>query len=211
MHDAPKQTVWSARGDLAVGTGLSYKVFSVKVDEEDATREPWDIKQSVRQNSSVKTRSRSAQAREESASRSRGRGRGPHDEEASTHPALFGRGDADGFPALGSVALPSKPTNIMATKPATPARRYSPSDLRNYAPLAAVGGSRSQSRSRHADVPSEMPPRGRTHLPRGTQSLSRQAKGVGHILDEDISMTIRRRALHGYGIGDVRLHVLPNI
>ncbi|KAJ7595018.1 hypothetical protein C8J56DRAFT_928212 [Mycena floridula] len=87
IHDTPKQSAWSARGDLAIGAGKSYQILSVNVDR---------LYQGQQSRPSLL---QSPQGQEQSLARGR---------ERTPATALFGRGDEDGFPALISSPLTAK-------------------------------------------------------------------------------------------------------
>lgn len=198
IHDTPKPTLWSSRGDLVIGAGESFKVLSASLDEEDIGREPWDIQGPPSQHRppSKDSRSRSAPDTAEEPLRGRGRARGfPAD---PIPLPLFGRGDEEGFPALG------KPSNLAVGKPGQ-TRHYSPASLRQYGQK-----DRSLSTGRFAQAPKPTrsaplmsPPQGRKHAASRDSSVSKHFKAVSNVVADDISMIMRRRALRGYGISDV--------
>lgn len=213
VHDTPKATTWSSRGDLVVGAGQTYQVLSGQREEDELQEEPWGIPRAPSQAAKAQTisRSRSGPSREESSIRGRGRGRRS---EAAPSPPMFGRGDEDGFPALTPAA--SKTTNLAATRP-NEARTYSPASLRSHTlyregsdPLRDGKDAANHSRSKHGNHDSdaatvEAPSRGRSHVKNRNQSSNRRqhSTGVGNVVQDDISMTMRRLVIRGYGIGDV--------
>ncbi|KAJ7672841.1 hypothetical protein B0H17DRAFT_174454 [Mycena rosella] len=174
LHDTPKQAVWSSRGDLAISAGQSFRVFS-GIMEEDEMEEEF-IQQSQRESSLERFRHAQQQAAIQ-AERSRSiatvesksevleRGRASFPSRESP-PALFGRGDDDGFPALGpghgvvptpvrtrdpsrvSAIRTSAPTGLSATRPnsVSKSRTWSPASMRHY-PYETSAQSRSRSRS----------------------------------------------------------------
>lgn len=205
IYDTLKHTSWSARGDLALSAGQSCKVIR-GFEETEPPQEPWDIltKQSDEHNNSAPTQQSVRPPRDESTVR--GRVSGKPD---------FGRGDEDGFPALTSAA----PTNLAATRPDGPrrtktkTRTYSPASLRNYSHrFETRTGSRS--RSRQPDREGTLS-KGHSRLesidktPGKVTRKQNTVKTVNRIVEEDISMIIRRRVVLGYGIGHVRaFHLL---
>ncbi|KAG1751269.1 uncharacterized protein EDB91DRAFT_1234726 [Suillus paluster] len=112
----------------------------------------------------------------------------------------FGRGDDDGFPALEGKASPSKPVK---------ARTYSPASFRHY-PLdhselsASLGGASAQTAVRPQIVEE---PKLKSHRqgaekssPRGKSSI----RSVHQVVEDDISMMMRRRTIRGYGLADAK-------
>ncbi|KAJ7087262.1 hypothetical protein B0H15DRAFT_843273 [Mycena belliarum] len=169
LHDTPKQAIWSSRGDLAISAGQSFRVFP-GIMEDDAEEE--SVEQPARESSLERFRYAQQQAamqaeRSQSVATSpsmmeRGRSSLP----SVDFPPLFGRGDEDGFPALGSVSggsavmstpartrEPSRvsairtgaPTGLSATRPNSKSRTWSPASMRRY-PYDMSVQSRSRSR-----------------------------------------------------------------
>ncbi|KAJ7727968.1 hypothetical protein B0H16DRAFT_1665587 [Mycena metata] len=254
LHDTPKQAIWSSRGDLAISAGQSCRVFPGILDDEEIEREL--VQQRAQEQESSLEQLRYAQqqvAMQTERSRSitavestsgdrpteRGRTSLPPFE---SPPALFGRGDEDGFPALGvanaagvmpptggptrnpsrsSAIRTTAPTGISATRPssASGSRRWSPASMRRY-PYETPAQSRSRSRTGEKNTnPSRteqsseavlkstdtaIKTRGRTtKANRGAHSRSlSKLRGIEHIVEDDISMVMRRRCLRGYSIGN---------
>ncbi|OAX31089.1 hypothetical protein K503DRAFT_121253 [Rhizopogon vinicolor AM-OR11-026] len=92
MHDTPKQTSWSARGDLAIGTGLGCKALP-GFDDRGVPPQLWDV-----------------HVEEETTTRGRGK---------TIRQSMFGKGDEDGFPPLDSNASPSKVMKVRTYSPAS--------------------------------------------------------------------------------------------
>ena len=132
---------------------------------------------------------------------------------------FIGRGNDDNIPALSSPRV--KPTGLSATRPGKP-RTYSPTSLRKYRSTerrepTALGRRRSLSRTDTlpADEEEPMTKSGfkRAAPPVGAErkvgqralSKTREAKKQGfmHIVQNDISMIIRRRAKAAYGLTQV--------
>ncbi|KAJ7667588.1 hypothetical protein DFH06DRAFT_1182943 [Mycena polygramma] len=252
LHDTPKQAIWSGRGDLAISAGQSCRVFpGITADEET---EPEFLQQReqessleqfryAQQQAAMQAERSTAESRSEDRPQTRERGRLSLSPLESS-PPLFGRGDEDGFPALGAlgtgvVPMPLRPRNtsrssairttaptgISATRPSSVShsRTYSPASMRRY-PYETVKQSRSPSRtgqkrnmnpSRTKLSSEAVPPtltdsdnaaknRGRTKKSNRdghSRSLSK-LRGIKHIVEDDISMVMRRRCLRGYSIGN---------
>ncbi|KAJ7929151.1 hypothetical protein B0H13DRAFT_2311009 [Mycena leptocephala] len=254
LHDTPKQAIWSSRGDLAISAGQSCRVFPGIMADEEMEQEI--IQQREQEESSLEQFRYAQQQAAMQAERSRSTlesleskngDRPPTLERGRTSlppfespPALFGRGDDDGFPALGlastgvvpapartrnasrsSVVRTSAPTGISATRPSSlsESRTWSPASMRRY-PYETSTQSRSRSRTgtkkdtnpSRTELSSEaLPPtdnatksRGRTKKTnRGGHSRSlSKLRGIEHIVEDDISMVMRRRCLRGYSIGN---------
>ncbi|KAK0452344.1 hypothetical protein EV421DRAFT_1768424 [Armillaria borealis] len=201
IYDTPKQTSWSARGDLAIGAGLSYCVLSAVKDVETPP-EPWDILKDDPESqgkSNPPSRSQSRRGRERTIPLP--------DPDKSATPPLFGRGDEEGFPPLtGGIAATKTTANLAATRPEK--RSFSPASLRAHDQhLEANSGplKRSLSRPRNdTGVTSDKlaGAAGRSYLI--GRSLSRgkkqPLKSVAAVIQADISMVMRRRAIRGYGL-----------
>ncbi|KAF8211587.1 hypothetical protein K438DRAFT_1807564 [Mycena galopus ATCC 62051] len=248
LHDAPKQAIWSGRGDLAISAGQSCRVFHGIMADEEMEQEL--IQQQERESSLDQFRhaqqqaalqaERSRSTTLESKSRDpmeRGRTSVPSFE---SPPPMFGRGDEDGFPALGGVVPPltrrepsrssairtTVPTGISATRPSSlsnsiaslsGSRTFSPASIRRY-PYDPSTQTKSRSQSRPGDekgtinleLSSTVPPtstdaaiksRGRSKKTGHSRSLSK-LRGIAHVVEDDISMVMRRRCLRGYSIGN---------
>lgn len=199
MYDTPKQPVWSSRGDLAIGAGLGLKV----IGSQDMTVADAFSSESVRQTRSLfkyddmdkVSRSRSVPTREHSLARGRSGQPSRHFvQPLSVVPTMllptFGADDE------GSSSLPSlmAPTGLSATRPLK-TRTYSPASIGKYR----------RSKSRTDTIPAEEPSGvQRIASPRRT-TKSREAKKQVHVVQEDISMVMRRRVLDGYGLSKVDL------
>ncbi|KAJ7163782.1 hypothetical protein C8R43DRAFT_988631 [Mycena crocata] len=255
LHDTPKQAIWSSRGDLAISIGQSYRVFPGIMDDEEMEQE--FIQQRERESSLEQFRHAQQQAamlaersrsittldsKSVDSSRIMERGRAPLPPSGfESPPALFGRGDEDGFPALGTVGatvVPTTPrprdtslasairsvapTGISATRPGSgsKSRTFSPASMRRY-PYETSTQSRSLSKAgqqqdinpSRTEQSSEIVPastdnaiknRGRPKTAnRGAHSRSlSKNRGVEHIVEDDISMVMRRRCLRGYSVGN---------
>ncbi|KAJ6567321.1 hypothetical protein DFH09DRAFT_1156660 [Mycena vulgaris] len=254
LHDTPKQAIWSSRGDLAISAGQSFRVFPGVMEEEELEEEMTRERERAsslerfryeQQQAAIQAeRSRSVTTLDSKSGdvpqfMERGRSSFPSLE---SPPPLFGRGDEDGFPALGTVntgpgVVPtpastrdvsrasairtSAPTGISATRPSSvsKSRTWSPASMRRF-PYETSAQSRSRSRggkqldnNLQTEQSSEVVPtstdnatksRGRTKKStRGAQSRSAsKGRGFEHIVEDDISMVMRRRCLRGYSIGN---------
>lgn len=197
IHDTPKQAPWSARGDLAIGAGKSYKIIYGFHDSEPPP-EPWDISTTPNPQPPESV-SRSDQTREESIVR----GRSKH--------ASFGRGDEDGFPALAP-NNGSAPANLATTKPGK-SRTYSPASFRKYhsAERSTIGKDQPL-RDIVADQLGQTngeSSRSRNHRAQREKSASKARKQpmkiIQQVVEDDISMVMRNRAIRGYGLNNVQL------
>lgn len=212
IHDTPKQAPWSARGDLAIGAGQSYTIIS-GLNENDAP-EPWDVAPTTpMQGYPPQSVAQSEQTRDGSVIRGRVK-----------HAGSFGRGDDDGFPTLGSGRGPGGlAANLAATRPGK-GRTYSPASFRNYnyEPSAersrsATGGGNGADTPRFGAVDQLAGEGSRPRSRRSTvrhKSSSRGRKGrsevVHQVIEDDISMVMRSRAVRGYGLSNVGLSIYFN-
>jgi WD repeat-containing protein mio len=186
VHDTPKQTSWSARGDLGIGLGTSFKVIPGFQHESEPPIEPWDILTSE-------------QAREDANMRStRKFSPGP----------TFGKGDEVGSPALSMVVGGVKTS--LANMRLDKARTYSPASSRTYQP-ETLDGHFGQSEEVNGETFMKGSrgdnSRTRNHRSHNHRSASRgkkqTLKAINAIVEEDVSMTMRIRAIQGYGLSDV--------
>lgn len=180
LHDTPKQTAWSSRGDLAIGGGLSYKIFP-GFQEEHAPFQPSDAALNHGDDGSV----------------FHGRGK------QSNLPLTSGRGTGDGLPAFSTDSVGGRlPTSEI----------FSSASFRNY-PLDASIVSTVTSRADHSverstqrqvsreEVKSKVQ---RTNVDKSSSRNRKNApRAIQQIVEDDISMTMRSRAMRGYGIGSV--------
>ena len=190
IYDTPKQAVWSARGDLAFGAGISYGLIPGGVEQEQVSKtDAASIsKQTVDDN-------------------------GPP-------PALFGRGDEDGFPALGHESKAGHENNKYGPEtkerestPAEnppiqrPALRYTPSELRVYSTehnqyINAQEQEAQATRDARHRSDSEPPTRMQEQA-RIRRIRHQRVSGVSSVVQNDVSMLMRTRSLRGYGLSDV--------
>lgn len=201
MHDTPKPTPWSSRGDLGVALSCSYRAFP-GVRNLSPPSEPWDIQlHSPAPGSKAQSTDKSAV---KEASISRGR---TANTDISPLP-LFGRGDEDGFPAL--------PGRIPTSKTGR-SRTYSPVALRHlqfeHSALARqqprhrpVASDTTTSRSTLADTLSlngGSTPQKYHHDYAHHGGKPTTERTLQHLVEEDISMLMRQRAVRGYGLTSV--------
>ena len=235
VHDTPKQITWSSRGDLALGAGFGMKVLEGYHDPEEddgfsSDFNPHPQAQGSRQGQSVDVRepSRSRSVPHTGPAMrdpSKARGR-----KSSTQYDVLGAG-ASGARILPSVASeiapfssPSvKPTGLSATRPGKP-RTYSPVSVGKYRSTerhepTALWRRRSLSRTDTLPADEEeattksgfrrVAPPVPAERKVGQRALSRaketKKQGFMHIVQNDISMIIRRRAKAAYGLNQVSL------
>lgn len=193
MYDVPKQPVWSSRGDLAIGAGVGLRIIG---GYQNATLADVFSSEIVGQARSAfkygdvdkVSSSRSVPTPEHSLARGRSGQPSAHlVQPLSVIPTpLFSTFGADDEESPSSLA----PTGLSATRPLKK-RTYSPS-ARKYR----------RSHSRTDTIPAEEPGGiQRITSPRRT-AKSREAKKQ-HVLQEDISMIMKRRVLAGYGLSKV--------
>ncbi|KAF9227102.1 WD40 repeat-like protein [Gyrodon lividus] len=178
LHDTPKQVSWSSRGDLVIGAGLSYKLLP-GFQDRGPLPQPWDIP--------------SNSADDEFALRERAKA-----------DSTFRRGDEDEFPALsasGSSGGTKQPKS----------RTYSPASFRKYTlELSTIRGGASVL----AELPVEQPPQRpatsedtkikapRAQIEKSSSRNKKHSSRAAHqVIEDDISMMMRHRAIQGYGIG----------
>lgn len=123
---------------------------------------------------------------------------------------MFGRGDEDGFPALPPT-IPQLRTqaNITATRP-NGARGYSPAALRNLhfehsAVTKSTHGADTDNRSALRVENGHPSRKSSHHRSRDPSPVWGHSNAMQHSIEEDISMTMRRRVIRGYGLMNVSL------
>ncbi|RDB16246.1 SEH-associated protein 4 [Hypsizygus marmoreus] len=179
VHDTPKQATWSARGDLAISAGQACRILDGSNDFESEDPGQWGALTPGSMYGTPVPRSGT-----ESMTRGRPKSQGeavvpPPPPSSSTLPPLFGRGDEDGFPALSR-------TGRVGSKEG---------DRMGFA--LAAGGTRKEIEPSIGRIPVGMD--SRNHSASRTRRQS-GAKGVSLLLENDISMVMKRRALRGYGL-----------
>lgn len=180
-YDTPKQASWSARGDLIISAGLRCKVFP-GFEDRGVPPQPWDI-------------------RIEETTTSRGRN------ETASLPA-FGRGDEDGFPALEGKSVEDKSTPSKPIK----TRTYSPASFRHYpldqSELSASPSSVNAQTPARAEAVQEPKPNGLRQSGEKSSPKGKTSRSVHQAVEDDISMIMRRRTIHGYGLASVSCIIL---
>jgi WD repeat-containing protein mio len=183
VHDVPKHVIWSSRGDIAITAGQTLRILP-GFNQAELSAEPWD-----------------AAARRESQHldvRSRGRSK-PRDD--------------DVFLALNSTVSSNQVSaNLAATRPGK-ARTYSSAALRKYNYRFEHSGN--EGRREGATASGDITSRANGENPRGRNPHSHRAKNqsrgkdqtlkiMNHVMENDISMTMRHRVVGGYGLDNVR-------
>ena len=220
MHDTPVHPPWSSRGDLALGIGCSYTIIP-GVTDLTPPREPWDL---------LATRPSAPGSRAYSLERPDLVEDGSVDHHfrnsptfSTTQAPTFGRGDEDGFPALS-------PAPATPAERGSPGRRRQRTAIPSTGLFAkdlpfehtAVGkGHHAHKRNRghghsrdhdhdtpHPHAPPTTPKTVTLALddPDGKAKHSRRTAAVRalqHVVEWDISMLMRRRAMLAYGLMDV--------
>lgn len=202
LHDAPKQSTWSARGDLIFGSGVSLRTIPGVLDSVgDHDRGP---------------HSRSAQPRDDSSIRGR------HLKSESLHPVAppiptsvsFGRKDETTFSVLSNT-VPVASTGLTATRPQR-GRTYPPSALRKYhrGQESLDQHQTSQSLVRQVPLLGKLLPSSGEHgsigekvgpekVRKRLKSRDAKSREFFKTVEGDISILMRRRAILGYGLGRV--------
>lgn len=202
VHDTPTHTPWSPRGDLSIGIGTSYRTIR-GFHEREPPPEPWDI---IMQPSVTDSAPQSAVRAD-----SRDRRGAPEGRAAS--PPTFGRGDEDGFPALVPTNSMKAPANLAATRPGRD-RNYSPAALRNLSfEHTTVAKRISMSYPKESQQRVNGGGKGKGAVAKVVRRSASpwthgSAEAMQHCVEGDISMTIRRRVIHGYGLINVRYCLL---
>jgi hypothetical protein len=211
VHDTPKQALWSARGDFAIGAGQSYRILA-GFHEDQPPPEPWDVQhQSKRQHTNLETASNSHSGQLRAESVVRGRGRTKPNTAVST-PALFGRGDEDGFPALTPSLNAPQPSGKLVTEKSGKSTLSSRSHHLDSGAKGVDAGDRPHSRTRlGTNYIDRLPTEASRRQPRSSdrdKTISRSRKqllkNINYVVEDDISMIMRRRTIRGYGLNRVR-------
>ncbi|KAF9483146.1 hypothetical protein BDN70DRAFT_800339 [Pholiota conissans] len=229
IYDTSKQLAWSSKGGLTLGAGQGLKTidgykgsdtedeFEAELAQQLGSAAPFKYRTSRERTRG--SRSRSGPSRE--GSRVRGRGDSVVGSRIppplSGVPSLFGRGDDDGFPMLSG-----RPMGLSASRPGK-TRTYSPASVRKYRssergePNALQRRSLSRADMTPADEPvkasppaqqTAVPPVERRTIDRPPQKAKEAKKrGIVRVVQEDISMIMRRRAKAGYGLSQPHLNV----
>jgi hypothetical protein len=178
VHDAPKQAIWSSRGDLSIGIGTSFTFLSGFARELEPPVEPWSIPRSdsiTRDESSVRDRKRMSVA------------------------PTFGKSTEDGFPSLNETIVKLK----------APARAYSPASPRMHQRVSLQGGQPvyvdhgDPEPETNGETSKRRKRRSRQRDSSGSRGRKQNMKTINGIVEEDISMVMRNRAVRGYGLNNV--------
>ncbi|EIW83392.1 hypothetical protein CONPUDRAFT_71947 [Coniophora puteana RWD-64-598 SS2] len=120
LHDAPLTPAWSSRGGLVCAAGGGVKIVGGGGQVPEAAEHPHNVSSNATPNNNADGRGRAGSVVEHrdpsrsprpgaGATNGDGRANGNASTLAPSPPALFGRGDADGFPALVSpIASPGR-------------------------------------------------------------------------------------------------------
>ncbi|KAH8822890.1 hypothetical protein DL96DRAFT_1671122 [Flagelloscypha sp. PMI_526] len=183
IYDTPKQLNWSTRGDFSIGVQTSHRIFPGLPQTTDMKSPP---DPSVLQSKSLSHIVTPQPVQQ-------------------TPPVLFGRGDKEGFPALGHPPTPDfSPAPLKM-------RVYSPSNLQQYNGLKAGSSGPPSSAPKGINTPrfngsgdARSLSRGRKRAEGGVSGkhAKQQMRGVLGVVQGDISMTMKRRALEGYGLSN---------
>ncbi|KAF9462363.1 hypothetical protein BDZ94DRAFT_738933 [Collybia nuda] len=211
LHDTPKQAIWSARGDLAISAGQMCRVLE-GFPEMNIEVEQWEGQNASQYTYSGDPHSSHSQSQDRSESATRGRSKPSKDRgpvvpaPPTAFPPFFGRGDEEGFPALTSPVPTTGPTNLAATRPKK-GRDFSPADFKHH-DLA-------QRNNNVGDAKDDVTASGRRRKEGGDDQPSRSVtrgrrlpRGVNHVVEDDISMVMKRRALKGYGLSKPQANLL---
>ncbi|KAJ3748918.1 hypothetical protein DFH05DRAFT_1388833 [Lentinula detonsa] len=224
VYDAAQTLAWSSHGDMLYGplesvnnddTNTAFGVIH-GCHEEQENREIDEHGQNttVGQVFSSVARSRSNSkpfaASGPDGLPERGRARNPVDfQEVPSSPALFGRGDAEGFPALSHPNSGPISANLAATKPVD---GYA-ENKRTFSPAAALrvplhSTNTLSPTSNNSAIPSN---RFSTSVEiqkpvaaaiQNQSTVDGRKSSIAHVALNDVSVLMRRRALQGYSIRD---------
>ena len=174
IYDTPKQPIWSSRGDLAIAAGVGLKIIG---DHKNTAPVDAFSSESVHQTRSAFNYNKNKPSSSRTIpTREHSRGRPGHP--VQPPPPNVG---VDG-------SLPVASTGLSATRPAR---------TRNGSPVSTQKHRRSLSRTDTIPAEESASPR------RTTKSRDMKKHGLIHVLRDDISMVIKRRALNGYGLSKV--------
>ncbi|TBU61554.1 hypothetical protein BD310DRAFT_872921 [Dichomitus squalens] len=205
VHDTPIHPPWSSRGDLALGIGCSYTVIP-GITDPTPPREPWEL-----------LAARPSRPGSRAYSLERAADSTFHMGAVGDSPAMFGRGDEDGFPALTPNAAsvsrghsPGKQRFRHLTAESALAVQELPFEhtavVRGQPPKRSRrGGDHDVERGR--SVPPTTPKTVTLALDDGEgkgriAKKSHAVKALQHVVESDISMLMRKRAAFAYGLID---------
>lgn len=181
VHDTPKQAVWSARGDLAIAAQLSCRIIEGSRDPGPEEYDEWAHQGSGSLYTYGVSQSRS---REDSLMRGRQKpSSGPVVPLPPRSQPLFGRGDEEGFPALDSAILAATRSERGGADESS-TKKGRGEGIEHLVGLGVGMTSRNHSSSR--------------------AKRTVGSKGINLVIENDISMTMKRRASRGYGLSEVR-------
>ncbi|KAI0041298.1 hypothetical protein FA95DRAFT_1526764 [Auriscalpium vulgare] len=214
VHDTPMHAPWGSRGTLAIAAGTTYRLFS-GVRPGDSPPDPWSVVPSVIAPSSANTGAGTSPARPEEVHRGRSRNM------PGGLVPTFGRGDEDGFPALNSPSakpsprgkpLPLPPMGQKVGGSSTPyhslpaSPRFRSSELPVSATFESGQGTPSPAPvSRRVSSALAKPAREKEQSRARSTGPGRARRAVDRIqgvVDDDISMVMRRRVISGYGLSN---------
>lgn len=175
IYDTPKQPIWSSRGDLAIGAGVGLKIIG---DYHNTTLvDAFSTERVGRRRSIFKCNKDKASNSKSIPTPEHSRGRSGHPVQKLL-PPNFGLGDS---PSVAS-------TGLSATRPTT----------RNGSRISVPEHQRSHSRTDTIPAEESNSPRRKTTKLRDTKKHT-----LIHVLQDDISMVMKQRALDGYGLSKV--------
>lgn len=206
-YDTPIHVQWSARGNMAIAIGSAYRIFS-SVQPSEVVPEPWSVIPTVL--------SEGAGFGTFPIEASRGRSPRPN-----SYQPTFGRGDEDGFPALPSARPSPKPSPRSRPSPlpaqklegtVSPPYRSVPAspffkgnvELPSSPGPASLAPPSPASGSRNVVGASKVPESNASSSRSRTRHWRRAVDRTQALVDEDISMVMRRRVIKGYGFSHVR-------
>ncbi|THH10667.1 hypothetical protein EW145_g1164 [Phellinidium pouzarii] len=202
MHDVPKHAVWSPRGELALGAGTQFRVFPGFYDSEKIP-EPWDLEASFETNE------------DRHSSNIKGRAGRPHsrmdDNDKLTHRQESKDRPSDLVPTTrGSSLMASRITKSSTYSPVSVRRNSvehsTPHDktaLASAEPQVTSDTSRQDPSVHLQDSPLYTATKSkRAELSRSASRNRRRLNDVlsPTVIESDISMIMRSRVLHGYGL-----------
>lgn len=208
IHDAPKHTIWSSRGDLALGAGTHFRIFPGYCNDKPPP-EPWELKGYAEDDvGHVGTTSH-----QDDGSRPQS-----HDGNDVRRTARQPRRDDSNSGLRASSLITAKMSEGRTFSPAT-IRRYT---LDTGSPLPP-----GREAERSGSDSAGMPAKGTANVPgvslndKRTDKSPRQIRGgsvlggrirnfsksAPSIIETDISMIMRSRVLRGYGLFCVSLQV----
>ncbi|KAI0355754.1 hypothetical protein OH77DRAFT_1402535 [Trametes cingulata] len=210
VHDTPVHPVWSSRGDLAVGVGCSYSIIA-GITDLTPPPDPWTLASA---HPSLPGSHAHSVERPDITGEPGGSRRSRLHSESPSHsvpPPTFGRGDEDGFPALSPPPRQLPPDEPIVRSGRR--RAHSPSTQKYLHFESTAAGKASGRKSRGDQDAQAVHPHVSFPTPRTvTMALdegdartkptrkSMALKALQHVVETDISMVMRQRAIRGYGL-----------